>query len=113
MMNNSVGRKKKHSMLGIKNREGMTPVTQAERIIEKFGSVDDLVRALESIGKKKDRATVYRWTYPKSVKGGTGGIIPTASLIDVISAARAEGVLLTPEDLDPRLTYKRKKQSEE
>jgi hypothetical protein len=76
-------------------------LTQTERIIKKFGSIQILHRALNDAGFKKDLATVYRWTYSKE-RGGTGGVIPKESLHDVVKAARTEGLYLSPEDLDPR-----------
>lgn len=69
--------------------------TQAERIIAKFGNARNLAKLLG-----KDPASVYRWTHPVA-KGGTGGLIPSSAMIKVMKAARAEGVLLTVEDLYP------------
>lgn len=75
--------------------------TQAERIIKKFGGARRLAEALKAIERPYHHTTIYKWTYPKEVKG-TGGIIPTAALPDVVMAARAAGILLSSEDLDPR-----------
>lgn len=72
------------------------PCTQAERVIAKFGSAYRLARLLN-----KDPAAVYRWTYPKN-RGGTGGLVPASAMQHILRVARLEGVLLTPEDLDPR-----------
>jgi len=69
--------------------------TQAERILERFGGAR---RLAPLIGR--DPATVYKWTYPRSA-GGTDGLIPTKSYDKVLKAARAEGIYLTPADLDP------------
>ena len=68
---------------------------QAEKIIAKFGKAS---RLAQLIGVH--RVNVYRWTYPRA-KGGTDGLIPTASLGKVIAAARADGILLTMDDLAP------------
>lgn len=80
-----------------------TKTTQAQRVIAKFGGARQLAQALSrlELGKRRDAANVYRWTYPKS-KGGTGGLIPSSAMADVLEAARLDGVLLTAEDIDPR-----------
>ncbi len=79
--------------------------SQAERIINKFGGVPNLVKALETAGRPRHRQNIYRWTWPRE-RGGTGGVIPTSALEDVAEAARIEGVLLTPDDFDPRVKVK-------
>lgn len=68
---------------------------QAEKIIAKFGNAR---RLAELIGVHP--VNVYRWTYPRT-RGGTDGLIPTASLAKVLYAARADGILLTMDDLAP------------
>jgi hypothetical protein len=78
--------------------------TQAEKIIGKFGGFKAIFTALEAAGHKTDLAAIYRWTYSKSQPGGTGGFIPSSAMQGVIVAARNEGIVLTPEDLDPRST---------
>jgi len=75
--------------------------TQAQRIIDKFGSAYRLSAALKAIGYLRNPSTVYRWTYSRE-KGGTDGMVPTRALTYILRAARFEGVMLTPEDLDPR-----------
>jgi len=75
-------------------------LTQAERVISKFGGPKALVIALENAGYSRDVATIYKWTYAQS-RGGTGGLIPTQALRYVLEAARIEGVMLTPNDLFP------------
>lgn len=77
--------------------------SQAARIIAKFGNARGLAAAIARHTSWKSIApsNVYRWNYPKE-KGGTGGIIPTASQPFVIEAARLEGVFITTEDWDPR-----------
>ena len=76
-------------------------LTQAERIIKKFGGPGRLASILEQIGRSKHRSSIYKWVYPRE-KGGTGGLVPTAAWPDVFAAARFEGVLITAEDIDPR-----------
>lgn len=68
---------------------------QAEKIITKFGNAR---RLAQLIGVHP--VNVYRWTYPRA-RGGTDGLIPTASLAKVLLAARADGILLTMDDLAP------------
>lgn len=76
-------------------------ITQAERIIKKFGGEKRLAEALSAIGKPKSLSQIYRWKYTRENQG-CNGVIPTASLLDIIEAARIEGVLLTQKDLDIR-----------
>lgn len=76
--------------------------SQAARVAAKFGGIRALARALEKAGCPRDAANVYRWTYPKARKGGTGGLIPSSAMPLVLEAARLDGVLLTAEDIDPR-----------
>ena len=78
-------------------------MSQAERIIRKFGGPRDLWRSLQVLDPSKHRnpTSIYRWQYSKAV-GGTGGLIPTAALGDIIEAARANGIFLDVDDLDPR-----------
>lgn len=75
--------------------------SQAERVIRKFGGAKNLSRILLSLGRPRDPATIYRWTYPKEI-GGTDGLIPTAAWPDLLMAARQEGIILTSEEIDPR-----------
>ncbi|MDP3939778.1 MAG: hypothetical protein Q8R92_16800 [Deltaproteobacteria bacterium] len=79
------------------------PPSQAERIIAKFGGVRNLMRALQRLdpGKHRDPVSIYRWTYSRE-RGGTGGLIPTAAIPDVMEAARLEGIFLSSDDFDPR-----------
>jgi hypothetical protein len=77
------------------------PLTQAERVIARFGGVPGLVRALRQAGFHKQRAAIYKWTYPKS-RGGTGGLIPTSAMHEILVAARMEGITLTAQDWDPK-----------
>lgn len=70
-------------------------LTQAERIIAKFGGPYKLA---EQLGVRP--STVYRWTYPKS-KGGSDGVIPTKSINKLLRLARVHGIFLTGDDLYP------------
>ena len=81
--------------------------TQAARIFAKFGSMQATVRALKQLGgaAARDASTVCRWNMDKRF-GGTGGLIPLKAIPHVLAAATATGVVLTAEDLDPRVkTY--------
>lgn len=75
--------------------------SQAERIIERLGGMDHLMELLAYVGHPINLCTLYRWTYPKE-RGGTGGLIPTHMWPVIFQAARCEGIILGPEDLDPR-----------
>lgn len=77
-------------------------LTQAERVINRFGGIPALVKALHNAGFTKQRAAIYKWTYAKGQSGGTGGIIPTQNIPEILKAAELEGVILTANDLDPR-----------
>jgi hypothetical protein len=87
------------------SRQGRTYETikysQAERIIHRFGGARKLMRSLKLVGVVRDAANIYRWTYPKS-RGGTGGVIPTSLLGTISKAAIVQGIILKPEDFDPR-----------
>jgi len=78
---------------------------QAVQVIFKFGNARKLADAIKECCPESEHynpATIYRWTYPKEA-GGTGGVIPAPALKTVIKAARYAGVMLTPEDLTPKL----------
>lgn len=82
-------------------------MTQADSILARFGGPRRLVAALARLAdttgdesKRRNPATVYKWTYPRD-KGGTGGYIPSSAWEDVRQAARLEGILLKPEDWFP------------
>lgn len=83
------------------------PDTQAARIFAKFGGVPRLVEALAEIDMPRDRTAVYRWNHPVS-KGGTGGVVPGKALRAVLAAARHWGILITPEDLYPLQTPRKR-----
>lgn len=76
--------------------------TQAERIIAKFGGIPQMVLIFKAIGRPLNPSTILRWTYPRSTKGGTNGLIPSARWEDIFAAALVEGIVLTSYDLDPR-----------
>lgn len=77
------------------------PKTQAERVFAKFGGARGLMRALHAVGRPYNPVSLYRWNYSKA-RRGSEGLIPTASMADVLAAARHEGVFLSADDLDPR-----------
>jgi len=68
---------------------------QANRIIAKFGNARNLAKLL-----KMEPSAVYKWTYPVE-RGGTGGLVPAASLRKVMRQADLAGIELTQYDLDP------------
>ena len=76
-------------------------LSQAERVIAKFGGARALSAALASVSTPRDPSVVYKWTYPKE-RGGTDGRIPTNAWDNILKAARKYGIILTAEDLDPR-----------
>lgn len=83
--------------------------SQAQRIIDKFGSpyrmALSLTQARRATNPKAPAvavSTVYRWTYPRGpITRGTGGFIPTRMVQTVKDAARREGIFLTEEDWYP------------
>lgn len=81
--------------------EGSRPLSQAERVVARFGGFKVLHDALAAVGQYRSISNLYRWTYPIEI-GGTGGLIPGRAMPDVLRAAKWEGILLTPEDLEPR-----------
>ena len=91
--------------VGRRHRKGnaLNPKTQAGRVITKFGGLEVFVKALKSVGHPRHSSTIRKWSYPKS-REGRGGVIPTGALRDILMAARNEGVLLTKDDLDPRVS---------
>lgn len=70
-------------------------MTQAERVIAKFGGAATLAKLIG-----RNPTSVYRWMYPKSV-GGSDGLIPSSALRLVLDAARREGIFITSDDLYP------------
>jgi hypothetical protein len=74
--------------------------TQAERVYAKFGGVRNLYKALQAAGRARHITSIYRWNHPREA-GGTGGLVPSSAVPDLLVAARLEGVVLTHEDLYP------------
>jgi len=72
-------------------------VSQAARIIGKFGGARALSRALKRAGFHRDPSAIYRWCYPKN-KSGRGGIVPLQALNEIKMAARLEGIILSEID---------------
>lgn len=77
------------------------PLTQAHRIILKFGGAIRMAKVMLAAGIDIHASTIYRWTHPRSMGGG-GGVIPAHRWDDVVVAARYDGIVITPEDTDPR-----------
>lgn len=76
--------------------------TQAVRVASRFGNTPyDLLRALQNINVKRDPANVYRWVWEPAESQGMG-IIPKHALIEILRAARYEGIQFSSSDLDPR-----------
>lgn len=75
-------------------------LSQAERVFKRFGSANDLTKALRRAGHSKHASSVYRWGYSKK-EGGTDGRIPTAAWPAILAAARLEGIFLTAFEFDP------------
>lgn len=76
-------------------------LTQADRVFAKFGGAAKLHKALHAVGKPRTLTSLYYWNYGPE-KGGSAGVIPAHAMNDVLLAARFDGVVLTPEELDPR-----------
>jgi hypothetical protein len=69
-------------------------MTAAETIIEKFGGRQELANVLGV-----NISQTYRWTYPKSQSGGTGGAIPSRHFPKLLKAAKARGISIDPAEL--------------
>lgn len=77
--------------------------TQAGRVIKKFGNARRLAALMEAVtGRRCDPSRIYRWTHPRD-KGGTGGLIPSSTMADVMKCARLNGIVLTEKDLYPKV----------
>ena len=83
-------------------------VTQAERVIEKFGGISNLQKLFKTYGVKMAISTIYRWTYSKQRKG-TGGLIPPHMWEYLQKIARNEGVVFTAEDYSIEETIKKRR----
>lgn len=92
-----------HSIQTIDPKTAPGEYTQAQVIFSKFGGPGKLCQALRAIGCKYERSTVYRWNYSRK-RGGSEGWIPSTAWVYILKAARVEGIVITPEDMDPR-TY--------
>jgi hypothetical protein len=75
-------------------------MSEAERIIARFGGARKLAKALSKVGKPRDPTSIYRWTYSRK-DNGTDGVIPTSARADIVKAARLYGIVLTAEDWLP------------
>ena len=64
----------------------------AYKIAMLFGGVRELWRALVPYYPDLDPMTVYRWTYPRGERRGTGGRSPPAKLRAVVEIARRRGI---------------------
>lgn len=71
---------------------------QAARILAKLGGPANYCRILASVDIPKRPTTVMRWLRPKTMRGGTGGLVPFKDRQDVLLAAKLEGVELTTAD---------------
>lgn len=72
----------------------ISPKSQGKRVIRKFGGTTPLLNALHMLGHKIDRRSINRW--------GFNGTIPADQMPYILEAALIEGIVLQPEDLDPR-----------
>lgn len=67
---------------------------QAQKIIDKFGGVTRLAKAI-GVGA----STIYKWTYPADGNTkGTDGVIPRKHIAKIREAADVLGVELTEDD---------------
>ncbi len=73
----------------------------AKSIIKAFGGVDIVAEIV-----KRDRTSVFRWTYPKS-KGGTDGLIPSNMHGLLYAAALERDISISAEQFMPPQEKKR------
>jgi len=73
---------------------GRPKYNQAAKVVARFGGEAALSRLLNI-----SRISVYRWQYSRPY--GSDGLIPTAKVERIKELARANGVLLRPEDWVP------------
>lgn len=67
---------------------------QAQKVIDKFGGVTRLAKAI-GVGP----STIYKWTYPaEGPTKGTDGVIPRKHIAKIRDAADILGVELTEDD---------------
>ncbi len=71
-------------------------------MLEPAHTIIQLCGGFASVASMTDRSEirVRRWTYPKD-RGGTGGLIPADCQQTLLSAARAQGIPLTPAHFFP------------
>ncbi len=65
----------------------------SKNIIAKFGGCH-VVAEICNV----DVTRVYRWTYPKGNRRGTGGLIPSWHQHTLLAAAKERGIDLSPAD---------------
>lgn len=70
-------------------------MSQADRLIEKFGGAPNLARILEAVGRPISVGQIFSW--PKK-----HGFIPCIRWPDLFLAAQYEGIIFTADDFDPR-----------
>jgi len=64
---------------------------RASRVIEEFGGLAKLQKALERVGSYRSIPTLCRWRLDKSA-GGTGGAVPRSAGYEVFVAAVLAGI---------------------
>lgn len=70
--------------------------TPAQRVVKKMGGPTAVAKLLGV-----DVSNVHRWGYPKS-RGGADGRVPGKHQQELLNAARARGIDLSPDDFfDP------------
>jgi amino-acid N-acetyltransferase len=73
-------------------------MTQAELILEKFGTVPQIQAALADQGFELERTTIYKWAYPKS-KLGRDGFVPQKYHKAILDAAKKRGIKLSIKEI--------------
>lgn len=77
-----------------KGKYGKPAFNQAAKVIARFGGEARMAKALGV-----SRVTCYRWSYARPC--GSDGLIPTEHVEKIKAIARAEGILIRPEDWVP------------
>lgn len=87
-------------------------LSQADRIFNRFGGPKALSDALNAVGLKINRVTVYRWNIARDAKNhnGTDGLIPIKFWTWIFKAAELHGVVISADDCDPRPTVNIKRE---
>lgn len=96
-----------HKKVYVRYTGELGPMSQAERVIKRFGGAYKLAKLLVGTAEPRTPSSVYRWTYAKE-KGGTGGVVPARLWPHLFEAARMAGILVTDEDTDPRVLIPQK-----